>query len=214
LPSQTSNKLTFVEIYELSEPGGRVILFEIPPAPLGLPVAWKGHFYGRDGESLVPLNLWEIERIRRQSTIEDWSVQTCPNATIADLDPVAITQLDTERDGLRVAFNGTFRAFGFDLEWDVGRYGRLLEVSGGKERIRRDAGCELEVPTPGRLMLIPLFQKHCHFTQSPTLSTLLLHVRTTFLAKPVAGSLARSPDRLARRRSALRQNHPRPELGG
>ena len=90
--SQTSNKLTFVEIYELPEPEGRVILFEIPPAPPGLPIAWKGHFYGRDGGSLVALNLWEIERIRRQSTTEDWSIQACPDATLADLDPAAITQ--------------------------------------------------------------------------------------------------------------------------
>ena len=52
-------------------------------------------------------------------------------------------------------------------------------------------GGELEVPPLGRLMLIPLFQKHYHFTKSPTLSTLPLHVHTTFLAKPVAGNLAR-----------------------
>ena len=89
---QTGNKLTFVEIYELAEPEGRVILFEIPPAPPGLPIAWKGHFSGRDGESLVALNLWEIERIRRQSTVEDWSVHPCPNASVADLDPAAIAQ--------------------------------------------------------------------------------------------------------------------------
>ncbi len=89
---QTGNKLTFVEIYELAEPEGRVILFAIPPAPPGLPIAWKGHFYGRDGESLVALNLWEIERIRRQSTVEDWSVHPCPNASVADLDPAAIAQ--------------------------------------------------------------------------------------------------------------------------
>ena len=75
-------------------------------------------------------------------------------------------------------------------------------------------GGELEVPPLGRLMLIPLFQKHYHFTKSPTLSTLPLHVHTTFLAKPVAGNLARSPHRLACWRSALRQDHPRPEPGG
>jgi HAD superfamily hydrolase (TIGR01509 family) len=46
------------------------------------------------------------------------------------------TLVDTERDGHRVAFNDTFRALGLDIEWDVDLYGRLLEVSGGKERMR------------------------------------------------------------------------------
>lgn len=46
------------------------------------------------------------------------------------------TLVDTERDGHRVAFNETFRAFGFDCEWDVALYGELLKVGGGKERMR------------------------------------------------------------------------------
>lgn len=92
IASQTGNRLTFIEIHELLEPEGRVILFEIPPAPRGLPVAWKGHFYGRDGESLVALNLWEIERIRHQGSTADWSVQPCAGATLEDLDRAAITQ--------------------------------------------------------------------------------------------------------------------------
>ena len=35
-----------------------------------------------------------------------------------------------------MAFNDTFRALGLDIDWDVDLYGRLLEVSGGKERMR------------------------------------------------------------------------------
>lgn len=46
------------------------------------------------------------------------------------------TLADTERDGHRVAFNRAFRAAGLDWEWSVELYGRLLEVTGGKERIR------------------------------------------------------------------------------
>lgn len=92
IASQSGNRLTFIEIHELLEPEGRVILFEIPPAPPGLPVAWKGHFYGRDGESLVALNLWEIERIRHQGSTADWSVQPCAGATLNALDRAAITQ--------------------------------------------------------------------------------------------------------------------------
>ncbi len=54
-------------------------------------------------------------------------------ALIFDQDGVII---DTERDGHRVAFNQTFKEFGYDFEWDVEKYHELLRVSGGKERMR------------------------------------------------------------------------------
>ena len=54
-------------------------------------------------------------------------------AIIFDQDGVII---DTERDGHRVAFNKTFKEFGFDFEWDVDYYHELLQVAGGKERMR------------------------------------------------------------------------------
>lgn len=62
-----------MEIHELNEPEGRVILFQIPAAPKGFPIAFDGHYYGRDDEELSPLNLEEIECIRAQATTEDWS---------------------------------------------------------------------------------------------------------------------------------------------
>jgi len=46
------------------------------------------------------------------------------------------TLADTERDGHRVAFNAAFRDYGLDWDWDVGLYGQLLAVTGGKERMR------------------------------------------------------------------------------
>lgn len=46
------------------------------------------------------------------------------------------TLADTERDGHRPAFNAAFREFGLPWEWDEALYGRLLAVTGGKERIR------------------------------------------------------------------------------
>jgi ATP-dependent DNA helicase RecG len=73
-----------------------VILFQIPSAPKGLPVAFDGHFYGRDGKSLVPLNLEELDRIRYQNQMPDWSAQIVPDTTIADLDEAAIQKARTE----------------------------------------------------------------------------------------------------------------------
>ncbi|MCB1725734.1 MAG: HAD-IA family hydrolase [Gammaproteobacteria bacterium] len=46
------------------------------------------------------------------------------------------TLADTERDGHRVAFNRAFRDAGLDWDWTPELYGRLLTVTGGKERIR------------------------------------------------------------------------------
>ena len=45
--------------------------------------------------------------------------------------------VDTERDGHRVAFNKTFAEFGLPISWDVPYYHELLQVSGGKERMRK-----------------------------------------------------------------------------
>ena len=54
-------------------------------------------------------------------------------AVIFDVDG---TLAETERDGHRVAFNLAFSDAGLDWNWDEALYGKLLAVTGGKERIR------------------------------------------------------------------------------
>lgn len=92
IANKTTNRITFIEIYELHLPEGRVVMFQIPAAPKGIPIAFDGHYYGRDGEELSPLNLEEIERIRSQAVSEDWSAVIVPDATIDDLDDEAISK--------------------------------------------------------------------------------------------------------------------------
>jgi phosphoglycolate phosphatase-like HAD superfamily hydrolase len=46
------------------------------------------------------------------------------------------TLADNEQDGHRVAFNLAFADAGLDWFWGEDLYDRLLEVFGGKERIR------------------------------------------------------------------------------
>lgn len=58
------------------------------------------------------------------------------NGIVALVFDVDGTLADTERDGHRVAFNRAFADAGLAWEWDVELYGRLLSVTGGKERIR------------------------------------------------------------------------------
>jgi HAD superfamily hydrolase (TIGR01509 family) len=54
-------------------------------------------------------------------------------AVFFDQDGVII---DTERDGHRVSFNMTFKEFGFTDEWSVEYYHKLLQIAGGKERMK------------------------------------------------------------------------------
>ncbi len=54
-------------------------------------------------------------------------------AVIFDVDG---TLAETERDGHRIAFNRAFLEANLDWQWDEELYGKLLAVTGGKERIR------------------------------------------------------------------------------
>lgn len=68
----------------------RVVLFEIPSAPCGLPIAWKGHYYARAGESLTSLGLDKQDEIRQQTLNTDWSAGFIANATVNDFDEGAL----------------------------------------------------------------------------------------------------------------------------
>lgn len=86
---QINGRITFVDIHEVEIAKKRVLLFEIPPAPQGIPISWKGFWYGRDGESLVALNIEKLDRIRNQIK-PDWSAAIISEASIDNLDPSAI----------------------------------------------------------------------------------------------------------------------------
>ncbi len=113
--AQQTNGITFQEIYELETAEGRVVMFQIPAAPAGIPTSWKRHYFGRDGESLAPLSIQEIETIRSQVSHLDWSAEICHQATINDLDSDAL-QIAREKF---LAKNRQTR-FGEEIEsWDV-----------------------------------------------------------------------------------------------
>lgn len=82
--------ITFRDIHVLQHAGGRVVLFEIPPAPRGIPIAWKGHYYARAGESRAPLGLDKLDEIRQQTLHVDWSAQVVSKASLDDLDERAV----------------------------------------------------------------------------------------------------------------------------
>lgn len=88
----TEPSITLRDIHVLEHPQGRVILFEIPPAPRGIPIAWKGHYYARAGESRTSLGLDKLDNIRQQTLQQDWTAQVITAATIDDLDEVAVAK--------------------------------------------------------------------------------------------------------------------------
>jgi len=90
IAENTQPCITFHDIHELHHPNGRVLLFAIPAAPQGIPIAWKGHYYARAGESLVSLGLDKLDQLRQQTLSLDWTAQVAPGATLADLDEAAV----------------------------------------------------------------------------------------------------------------------------
>ena len=87
--------LTIREVFETERNGKRVLMFQIPAAPKRIPIAWNGHYFGRNGESTCALSIDKIEEIRRQDE-HDWSAAIVEDATIDDLDPQAIAVAKTE----------------------------------------------------------------------------------------------------------------------
>ena len=56
------------------------------------------------------------------------------------------TLAETERDGHRVAFNQAFQALNVPWRWNEERYGALLKVSGGLERLLHDMRFQEDAP--------------------------------------------------------------------
>ncbi|MDE5899760.1 MAG: putative DNA binding domain-containing protein [Muribaculaceae bacterium] len=88
----TTDGQTFREIIPIEVDGKRILMLKIPASPRNIVMKWKGIAYGRDGESLKPLNQSKQDEIRRQTPAPDWSAEIVPDATIEDLDEVAIAK--------------------------------------------------------------------------------------------------------------------------
>lgn len=69
--------------------GTRILMWRIPPASPGMPVAWKGHYYGRAGEAMGALPLNKLDALRAQSAMQDWSAVLASDDWSL-LDPAAI----------------------------------------------------------------------------------------------------------------------------
>lgn len=88
----TSPRMGLIEAHRLTKNEKNILLLEVPAAPKGQPISWKGFHYGRDGESLGALNEHEYAKIKSQNNSFDWSAQIIKNATLTDLSEEAIAQ--------------------------------------------------------------------------------------------------------------------------
>ena len=86
----TGPGLALRSVRVLQHPDGRVVIFEIPAAPQGIPISWKGHYYARAGESLQPLSMDKIDAIRMQDSSYDWTARVVEDADVGDLSKEAL----------------------------------------------------------------------------------------------------------------------------
>lgn len=90
IADSTEPSITLRNIHVLQHAAGRVVLMEVPPAPRGMPIAWKGHYYARAGESRTSLGLDKLDEMRQQTLQTDWTAQLVPGATLAHMDELAL----------------------------------------------------------------------------------------------------------------------------
>jgi ATP-dependent DNA helicase RecG len=80
-----------VEIEELHIHEQRVLIMQVPPRPVGRPLADNGSYLMRSGESLVPMTPEQLQRIFDEAD-PDYSAEICSAASFTDLNPAAIEE--------------------------------------------------------------------------------------------------------------------------
>ncbi|MCX5868593.1 MAG: putative DNA binding domain-containing protein [Proteobacteria bacterium] len=78
-----------IDCSELHHPDGRVLVFEIPSRPIGVPIKYEGIYWSRKADGLVPISEDKLRIIFEESG-RDFSAEICPGVSPQDLDPTAI----------------------------------------------------------------------------------------------------------------------------
>ena len=81
-----------LDVEEIQHPDGRLLVFQVPPCPIGVPLEYQGAYWMRGGESLIPMTPDQLQRIFAE-TSPDFSAEICTPAQLNDLDPVAVEVL-------------------------------------------------------------------------------------------------------------------------
>jgi ATP-dependent DNA helicase RecG len=78
-----------VEVDEISDPQGRILVFNIPSRPIGMPLHVSGRYLMRSGESITAMPPDMLQRIFNEAG-PDFTAKICPDALLSDLDEKAI----------------------------------------------------------------------------------------------------------------------------
>ena len=81
-----------VDAEEIQHPNGRVLVFQVPTRPIGMPIQYKGAYWMRGGESLMPMTPDQLRLIFAEAS-PDFSSEICTPARLDDLDPNAVDVL-------------------------------------------------------------------------------------------------------------------------
>lgn len=91
-----------VEIHELIHPDGRVLIFDIPPRPIGQPQHLDGTYLMRSGEELVPMSQDQLERIFAEKK-SSWFENVAKNNLRAE-DIISLLDTQTYFDLLKIPY--------------------------------------------------------------------------------------------------------------
>ena len=78
-----------VDVDEVYHSEGRVLVFTVPPRPLGVPIQADGIYWTRRGDSLVPMAEEQLREIFNEIG-HDFSADFCQGVTLDDLDLEAV----------------------------------------------------------------------------------------------------------------------------
>jgi len=78
-----------IEVEEMFHPDGRVVIVHVPSRPIGRPIEYRGAYWMRSHDALVPMTPEKLQQIFVEAE-PDFSAQICKSATIEDLDLHAI----------------------------------------------------------------------------------------------------------------------------
>lgn len=81
-----------VAIEEVSYRGARVLIVHVPPRLPGTAWQYKGAYWMRAGDALIPMSDERLRRIHEESG-PDFSAEICAESRLSDLDPAAVALL-------------------------------------------------------------------------------------------------------------------------
>jgi len=78
-----------IDLEEIHHPDGRVLVVHVPSRPIGRPVEYRGAYWMRSDDALVPMTPEKLQQIFAEAE-PDFSAQSCKKATLGDLDLQAV----------------------------------------------------------------------------------------------------------------------------